>query len=112
MLFRSQRTNTNDFFAAFDVGKSVIDRICIFVSGSCLCWLFRRLLLLLLPQLSAKIAGLHLATHRRQTTAIDKQVRGAELLGKKAAEAREEARRLNDDAVRQRLRANGWYRED
>jgi hypothetical protein len=53
-----------------------------------------------------------LATHRRQTTAIDKQVRGAELLGKKAAEAREEARRLNDDAVRQRLRANGWYRED
>ncbi len=53
-----------------------------------------------------------LVTTRRQSAAIDRQVRGAELLGRRANEAREEARRLNDDAVRQRLRANGWYRED
>ena len=53
-----------------------------------------------------------LATHRRQTDAINKQTREVEQRGREAVAAREQARRLTDDAVRHQLRQQGWYRED
>lgn len=53
-----------------------------------------------------------LATHRRQAAAIDKQVKEVEQRGREAVAAREQARRLTDDAVRHQLREHGWYRQD